>query len=139
LAYLKREDFKGFGLQVTLNRHTSSTMEFAKALGGLFDQLYQDFNYRASGVVLSDILPEGQYQRDLFDDPIRVEKVERVGKIIDEIAEKYGKHTLHLASSNTLHKGLKKHPRNSLSWRQENLVKGETQRQRLNIPLLDPG
>jgi DNA polymerase IV len=139
LAFLKTEDFRGFGLQATLTRHTSSTMEFAKALGGLFDDLYQDFAYRASGVVLSDILPEGHHQRDLFDDPIRVERVEKVGQIIDQIAEKYGKHTLHLASSNPLHKGLKKHPRNSLSWRQKNLVKGETRRQRLNIPLLDLG
>jgi DNA polymerase IV len=139
LAYLKREDFKGFGLQATLTRHTSSTMEFAKALGGLFEGLFQDFSYRASGVVLSDILPEGQYQRDLFDDPIRVEKVEKASKVIDEIALKYGKHALHLASSDALSKGLKKHPRNSLSWRQKNLVKGETSRQRLNIPLLDLG
>ena len=114
-------------------------MEFAKALGGLFDQIYRDLGYRASGVVLSDILPQGQYQRDLFDDPIRVERVEKASKIIDEIAEKYGKHTLHLASSNSLHKGLKKHPRNDIAWRQKNLQKGETRRQRLNIPLLDLG
>ena len=140
LAYLKTEDFKGFGLQATLTRHTSSTMEFVGALGCLFDSLFShDIAYRASGVVLSDILPEGQDSRTLFDDPVRVEKVEKVSKIIDEIAQKYGKHTLHLASSSPLHKGLSSHPRNSLSWRQKNLVKGETHRQRINIPLLDLG
>jgi hypothetical protein len=114
-------------------------MEFAIALAGIVDQLCQDFSYRASGVVLLDILPEGQCQRDLFDDPIRVEKVEKASKIIDEIALKYGKHKLHLASSDPLSKGPKKHPRNSPSWRQKNLVKGETQRLRLNIPLLNLG
>jgi len=138
LAYLKTQDFRTAGLQATLTRHTSSTMEFAKALAGLFDGMFEaDLLYRASGIVLSDITASPQYQRTLFDDPVRIEKIEKASKIIDDIAQKYGKHTLHLASTSPLQKGMKNHPRNSLSWRQKNLQKGETKRQRLSIPLLN--
>ncbi|MFA5068646.1 MAG: DNA polymerase IV [Candidatus Omnitrophota bacterium] len=141
LAYLKTQDFKATGLMATLSCHSSSTMEFADILAGLFDDIFKDgLLYRASGIVLSDITVNLQYQRTLFDDAIRIEKVEKVSRMIDEIAKKYGKHTIHLASSkNPLRKGLKNHPRNSLSWRQKNLQKGETKRQRLNIPLLNLG
>lgn len=136
-VYLRTADFKGWGLEARLNRHSSSTLDFTPVCTGLFNIVFRKgSSYRATGVVLSDIVPEGVDSRTLFDDPIRVKRVAKLSKTIDEINQKYGKHTLHLAASNSIMLKKEIHPRNGLTWRKQELLKGETSRKRLNIPLL---
>jgi hypothetical protein len=59
----------------------------------------------------------------------------RLGGVIDEINAAHSKHTLHLAASHRAQE-MGDHPRNELAWRKTALLKGETFRRRLSIPLL---
>ena len=136
-AYLRMSDFRECGLKAKLNRHSSSTLDFAGICVELFDEMFDPaLFYRATGVIVSDIAAEGIDARTLFDDPLKIEKVLRVSKAIDEINEKFGKHTVHIAASNAA--GIKRsHPRSEIARRKRDLLKGETFRRRLKIPMLD--
>ncbi|MDP2913356.1 MAG: DNA polymerase IV [Candidatus Omnitrophota bacterium] len=135
-AYLRRTDFSHCAMEGRLTRHSSSTLDFTQLCSRLFEHVFEDgAAYRSSGVILSDIMDEGADSRDLFEDPVRIENLKNISIAIDKVNSYYGKHTLHLASSNIVNeKG--NHPRNCLAWRKQNLLKGESFRQRLNIPLL---
>lgn len=151
--YLRKEDFSACGLEGCINRHSSSPLDFTRACSELFERAYaQGVSYRATGVIFSDILAEGADTNDLFEDPVRIEKIHKIGNIIDEINSTYGKHTLHIASTNIVKKtgdasrffekqNTETSPavsvsRNNLAWRKKELLKGETFRKRLGIPLL---
>jgi len=137
LIHLRTSDFKASALEAKLNRHSSSTLDFIGVCGDLFNVVFnRHLYYRASGIVLSDIVPEGVDSRTLFDDPLKIEKIAKLSRSVDRINRKYGKHTLHIAASDVLTAAKKSHPRNSSSWRKEDLLKGETFRKRLKIPLL---
>lgn len=135
-VYLRRQDFSGYGVEGCINRHSSSTLDFTGVCAELFSQVFEPGTvYRATGVVFSDIVPEGEDARDLFDDPVRIEQVRKVSGVIDAINADYGKHAIHVASAHIVNKK-GEHPRNCLAWRKKELLKGETFRRRLGIPLL---
>ncbi|MBP6920858.1 MAG: DNA polymerase IV [Candidatus Omnitrophica bacterium] len=135
-VYLRRADFSSCGLEGRINRHSSSTLDFTAACGRLFDEVFDPRSlYRSTGVILSDILEEGTDSADLFDDPIRVERVRKVSVAVDEVNRMFGKHAIHIAASHAV-ADKARHPRNCASWRKTELLPGETSRQRLNIPLL---
>jgi DNA polymerase-4/DNA polymerase V len=135
-VYLRRVDFSSIGLEGRINRHSSSTLDFTAVCSRLFEDVFElGTVYRSTGVILSDIKEEGDDSADLFDDPVKVERVHRVSSAVDEINDMYGKHTVHLAASHIV-ADKPAHPRNNLAWRKKELLKGETFRQRLNIPLL---
>jgi len=134
--YLRTSDYKGYALEARLNRHSSSTLDFVGIVSVVFDNLYvKGVMYRATGIVLSDIVNEGFDSRTLFDDPVRIERLVRASRAIDEINRLFGKHTVHIASSNVIGRTKAKHPRSNLTWRKQDLLKGETFRKRLNLPL----
>jgi hypothetical protein len=136
-VFLRRQDFSSIGLEARINRHSSSTLDFTEVCAKLFDGLFElRTMYRSTGVILADIVEEGVDGRDLFDDPVKVERIERLGHVIDEVNALHGKHTLHVASSH-IASDKKEHPRNDHAWRKKALLKGETFRQRLGIPLLN--
>jgi len=135
-VYLKRADFSGSALQAKLSRHTSSTLDFSPLAGRLFASLFAEgVSYRATGAVLSDVLPEGHDNRTLFDDPVKIKELRELSRSIDAVNGKHGKHTLHLAASHHAMNG-RDHPRNNPSRRKKELLRGETFRRRVNIPLL---
>ena len=136
-VYLKKSDFTGYALEGSINRHSSSTLDFTSVCAELFKRVFEEnCAYRATGVVFSDIVPEGRDANDLFEDPVRIERIQKISAAIDSINSTYGKHALHSASSLILNqKG--SHPRNCLAWRKQELLKGETFRRRLGIPLLN--
>jgi len=142
--YLRRQDFSAAASEARLGGHSSSTLDFTGACAALFDEVFESGTlYRATGAILSEIIGESLVQKDLFDDPVKVERTRRLGRIIDEVNAVYGKHTLHLAASGSEKKvtvtkgdGHLFQPRNDLAWRKTALLKGETFRRRLGIPLL---
>jgi len=75
-------------------------------------------------------------QQDLFGVTAEIEKTRAVYKAIDAIREKYGKHTIFLGSSFLAHQH-KQHEgeRGDAPERTRQLLKGETERKRLGIPL----
>ena len=136
VAYLRKADFSSQAAEGRINRHSSSTLDFTDLCARLFEQLFEKGAlYRASGVVLCDIKEEGVDSADLFDDPVKVERIRKLSEAVDRINSVYGKHTVHLAASDIAGKnGL--HPRNCRTWRKDELLKGESFRRRLGIPLL---
>ncbi|NQT22523.1 MAG: DNA polymerase IV [Candidatus Omnitrophica bacterium] len=139
-VYLRTSDFRGFGMEAALDRHSSSTLEFIGICTKMFDMVFKEgYKYRATGVVLSKIGPEGVDSRTLFDDPLKIERMTNISQAIDKINHAYGKHTVHLAASGSAGAGKRPHPRNNLTWRKKDLLKGESFRKRLKIPLLKLG
>lgn len=136
VVYLRRSDFSAVGCEARITRHSASTLDFTRVCAGLFADLFQSgAAYRATGVVLGDIRAEGFDSRDLFDDPVKIEKTRRLGHLIDDINQLYGKHTIHVASSSCVSKK-DPHARNDVASRKKELLKGETFRKRLSIPLV---
>lgn len=136
-VYLRKSDFSGCAIEGRINRHSSSTLDFTDICAALFDRIFEEnFAYRATGVVFSDIMPEGMDSNDLFEDPVRIEQIRKISAVVDSINSHYGKHAVHVATSHIISKK-GSHPRNCLAWRKQTLLKGESFRRRLGIPLLN--
>ena len=100
---LRRSDFSYATLEGRLTRHTSSTLDFVGLCGILFKDIFEpSVCYRATGVVLSDIVDKIKESRDLFDDPVKIEKARSISIAIDKVSGYFGKHAIHLASSNVV-------------------------------------
>jgi hypothetical protein len=86
-------------------------------------------------VVLGRLEADRERQYDLFEDPVRVEKRQALGEAVDDLNERYGKHTLSLASSLFLNT-TRTTARDDQPHRKLALLSGENRRQRLRIPRL---
>lgn len=151
VVFLRASDFRSCGMEAGINRHSVSAVDFMDVSRKMFEGLFKmGQEYRATGVILMDIKPEGSDNRDLFEDPIKIESMERIAYAMDEVNHIYGKHTVHLAASNAVGKprsipmpkpricGIERgtHSRNDPTWRKKDLLPGETFRKRINIPLM---
>jgi nucleotidyltransferase/DNA polymerase involved in DNA repair len=138
-AFLKRQDFETVGQEARLNRPCPHPLELSPLLRGLFDGLfYRGRLYRATGVVLLDLVPDEPLQYSLFDDPLKAERIRDLYGAIDTLASRYGKHTLHLGASHPIEvqgKGRRGAP----TVRERTLLFGETPRRRLGLPLFGIG
>lgn len=134
--FLKTQDFRFTSAEARLSRPSALPLEYVSLIRDIFDTLYNPQTlYRATGVFLLDLVPDTTTQYSLFEDPLKVEKVERVYDAADLLAEKYGKHTLHLGGSHLLEReGTGK--RGSPTLRSQTLFKGETKRRRLGTILV---
>jgi DNA polymerase-4/DNA polymerase V len=136
--YLKTQDFVGAGAELRLTRATSHAPELLLFLRGAFEALFREnVPYRATGVVLTRLQPQVQ-QFSLFEEAVQLERQRLIDNAVDEIARRFGKHTILLgcslpAKAQEQHDGA----RGAIPWRKQNLLPGETQRQRLGIIRLD--
>ncbi|MDW8122598.1 MAG: DNA polymerase IV, partial [Armatimonadota bacterium] len=136
--YMRRQDFNDFGVEIRLTRPTAYPMELLEALREGFQQIYRPGTlYRATGVVLSGLIPVSSLQFGLFDDRVQIERIVQVYRVIDGLAEKFGKHTVHHGASHSVelhaqHEG----ERGDIPTRKRELFKGENKRQRLGLPVL---
>jgi DNA polymerase IV len=136
-VYLRKSDFDGCALAGSLDRHSPATLDFTTLCSELFSRLFREgAEYRATGIVLADIVSRGVDSRTLFDDPARIAKIAGISKSVDEINSVYGKYAVHLAATDPALSPRTPHPRNDHAWRKTKLLKGETFRNRLRIPLL---
>lgn len=138
VVFLRRQDFKDSGVEIKLSRPTAYPAElFGPAREG-FQHLYEPKElYRQTGVVLVGLVPQGKIQYTLFDDILRIEKMERVYQVLDTLSRKFGKHTLmHGASLPTKLQALHEGERGDVPQRKTGLFKGENKRQRLGLPVL---
>jgi len=137
ICYLKKADFTAKSAEARLTRHTSSTLEFIDICSEVLENVFEKgVLYRATGIILSDIVTEGTDIRTLFDDPVRIERMMNISKAVDHINGLYGKHKIHCGASDIIGKENRDHPRKDVSWRKKNILKGETSRKRINMPLL---
>ncbi|MFH0908393.1 MAG: DNA polymerase IV [bacterium] len=133
---LRRKNFSQRAIEVRLTRATSAPQEMIPLVRMLFDQLFEaNTEYRTTLVFLGGLEGDAVDQYELFEDRVRIEKTSEVSRVIDEVNEYYGKHTLSLGSCLELDRH-RKTDRDDAPTRKTNLLKGETDRQRLNIPRL---
>jgi DNA polymerase IV len=135
-VFLKKHDFETTGSETMLSRPCCRPLEFAGIIRELFNNCYcADELYRATGVILYDLISDQSIQYSLFDDPVQAQKIKTLYSAADELGQKYGKHTLHLGSSHlieTLGKGRRGRP----TARELIMLKGESRRRHLALPLL---
>ncbi len=136
-VFLRSQDFKSWGTEAELDRSTSSILDAAVLVNELFEKIFRpEVLCRLTGIVLSKIEPDRVSQYELFDDVPKIESHQAIDRVIDEVSELYGKHKLHLGTSLWLAKH-KQHlsERGDLPQRKTELIKGETFRQRLGVPM----
>ena len=138
MCVLRTQDFRDVGLEVRFNRPTAFSHEVIHALRPLFDRLFSPrVPYRSTGVMLGKLQEDANLQLNLFDPPLRIDKFQRIYQTIDTLRRRYGKHTVFLGASLTAqtftqHVG----ERGDAPQRKGLLLKGETTRKRLGIPML---
>jgi len=134
-AFLKKQNFDTEGREAKLNHPSSLPPELSELLRGLFNGMYKRYDiYRATGVVLMDLVQDTQIQYSLFEDPLRAEKIRELYEAVDALSGKYGKHTLHLGASHPLEvRG--KGRRGAPTVREQTQLYGETRRKHLGLPL----
>jgi DNA polymerase-4/DNA polymerase V len=100
---LKRLNFDSEACEIRLSRPTSQPLELADLLLDAFRGIFRKGEqYRATGVILVELILDTGTQYTLFEDPVRAEKIKTLYAAIDEISRKYGKHTLHLGGSHAI-------------------------------------
>jgi len=136
MLFLRGRDFSTDGLEVRLSRPSSLPTELTAGLIKLFDELYRPGKlYRATGVVLAELVDGMPLQFGLFEDPVRILKHRSVFEAVDAVGERYGKHTIFLSDGLRIpkqHDG----PRGRVTERRANPLLGETHRQHIKLPLL---
>jgi hypothetical protein len=131
---LRKKDYSQAGLEARLDRATASTQEVVPLVTQLFEQLYcPGAEYRSTMVVLGRLESDRERQRELFEDNVRIEKLEAASATIDAVNKAFGKHKLCLGTALFLNQH-QPTDRDIQPWRKSNLLAGETERQHLKIP-----
>ncbi|TCS84458.1 DNA polymerase IV [Tepidibacillus fermentans] len=86
----------GFHRQTTLPEATNNTMEIYQAVLQLFHRFWDRKPVRSIGINITQLEDDRQVQLSLFADPI---KKLRLGQVMDEIRERYGRTAIFRASS----------------------------------------
>ena len=136
IPILKKNNFDTAGSEAKLTRPSVYPLELSPLLQELFDQLYDENDlYRATGIILLDLVSDTPVQYSLFEDPLKAEKIRQLYEAADALGGKYGKHTLHLGGSHPIEvfgKGRRGVP----TVREQTRMYGETKRKHLGLPIL---
>jgi len=136
VVFLKKNDFSTAGAEARLSRPCAFPLEFSDMVRELFEKCHDPKEiYRATGVILCNLEPDGQVQYSLFDDPLQAEKIRSLYQVADELGRRFGKHALHLGSSHLLDV-LGKGRRGEPTAREQVRLKGESKRRHLDLPIL---
>lgn len=138
ILFLKTQDFTHSGLELTLSRSSAYPQDMTAIVREAFSGLFRPRAlYRATGVVLTGLTADATIQTSLFEEPVRLEKLQRVYEALDDLAVRFGKHTVYLAASLAAH-GTPQHVRDrgDVPLRKQNRLPGESQRKHLTIPFL---
>lgn len=135
--YLRTQDYRSSGMELKLSRRTAIPNEIIEVARAAFERVFQPrTRYRATGVVLFNLEEDSIVQLDLFGRAIRTIEMKKLFEGVDKMRERFGKHTLYLGSSHLAHEfGAHLDERGDDPLRKRVLLKGETKRRRLGIPM----
>ena len=134
---LRTKDYQQRGVEAELSRATSSPQEVLPLVRTMFDRLYlPGLEYRTTMVVLGKLEEDRVDQFELFEDRVRIEHLREAVRATDDLAERYGKHAVSLGTGLFLDQH-QKTGRDEKPLRRGDLLSGETDRQRINLPKLD--
>jgi len=131
---LRTQTFEHFSTGIRLSKGSSNPLELNKIVSDMFEQVFVPTEYRATGIVLSKLKTDDIIQMNLFDDLEKMERLDRIPQVIDDLNARFGKHKIHFAGSlqaSTQHQG----NRSKIAERKKTLIKGENFRQRLKMPM----
>ncbi len=137
IIYLRAQDFNSSGIEVKLSRRTAIPNELIEAIRPGFQQVFRPTTlYRSTGVVLVNLEDDSVAQLDLFGAALKTIEMKKVYEGVDKMRAKYGKHTLYLGSSHLAQSSAQHSAdRGDEPLRKRVLLKGETKRRRLGIPM----
>lgn len=88
------------GQKITLSSPSSSASEIYKLIEPILPSLFVNGTiYRQTACVLSDLTADSSAQLSLFEDNIKIAKIEKLNKTVDNLNKKFGYSTIHLAKS----------------------------------------
>jgi DNA polymerase V len=94
-----KEDFYADSGTVEFELPTNDTMELVRMASRLTERIYREGQeFKKAGVILTGLLPQGQVQGNLFEQP-QNERSQKLMEVMDNINAKFGRHTLKLASA----------------------------------------
>jgi nucleotidyltransferase/DNA polymerase involved in DNA repair len=135
IPFLKKQNFDTVGREMKLNRPCAHPLDLSHLLKDLFDEMFeQQVLYRATGIVLADLVQDEQTQYSLFEDALQAEKVRGIYEAMDALSEKYGKHAVHLGASHPI-EVMGKGRRGQPTVREQTRLYGETRRKHLKLPI----
>jgi len=135
--YLKTKEFVYHSFDVSLSLPLSTPVEMMTIIKEHFNEIFQsDILYRATGVSLSGIIPEGHTAVDLFGESEKNEKSSKVFSIIDRVGRKYGLGTIYLGSSILASKTSGKLPLDRRAQRKKLFLAGDRSKLSLDLPFL---
>lgn len=136
-AFIKTNDFRFHSMVVSLERATALPHLIIGALREPFEKTFRPGTpYRSTGAVLTELKPDFQ-QPDLFGEIEVSTRLYSVYEYVDKMSDKFGKHSVFLGSSFLAHKhGNHQDARAAIPDRRHQLLKGETKRKRINIPVI---
>ena len=137
IAFIKTQDYRTAALEATLRRPSSFPNDMVKILRALFEKMFNPgLQYRATGIVLTKLMPDKEIQMSLFEPPVQIEKLERIYEALDDLSVRMGKHTVHLGATLAANRTPQHiYSRGHIPWRKQNRLKGESARKHLSIPL----
>lgn len=137
VVYLKLQSHQIIGLEAKLVRASCYPREILKPIHELYEQLFDSRAlYRATGIILTDLVPASPTQVTLFEKTNEIKETQRLYEAIDDLRDKYGKYSVHHAVSLPAQKTQHLTERGDVPIRKSLLLKGETKRQRLPLPML---
>lgn len=136
--FLKTQDFRYAGAEISLERPANVPQEIVGLTKKYFGGIYKPKTlYRATGITLLGLSYKTDVQLDLFCYAAKAEKFSQVYEKVDELSQKFGKHTVFLGSSLRAITGRQhENERGDTASRKKNLFLGETKRKRLGLPML---
>ncbi len=136
LILLRTQTFEHQAVEIHLTCPTNFAHELLTVAKSSFDTLFSPGTfYRATMVTLLDLRTPDR-QPDLFGASLKIEGFRRIYESIDAVRAKYGKHTIHFGPSFDAHHS-PRHigSRGDVPERMRHLIKGESIRRHLNIPM----
>jgi len=136
--FLRTQDFRHVHCGVRLPHPTNVPQDVLKSVEKYFPRIYRaGTSYRATGITLAKLQDARSVQLDLFGSVSKTERLKKVYEGVDKVAERYGKHTVFLASSfEAVHFGAHLGERGDVPERLKHLEKGESTRRHLPLPVL---
>ncbi len=93
---LRTKDFKVYTAKKTINSYTNFELEISKTATELLEKIFiSDISYRATGIFLSDLNCNGNFQANLFEETKQTEN-ETLAKTIDKLENKFGKDVIRI-------------------------------------------
>ncbi|MFA5961529.1 MAG: DNA polymerase IV [Parcubacteria group bacterium] len=135
--FLKLQSFRYAGMEIQFSRPTAIPSEIINVVEKYFDQIFdQSLSYRATGIAFFKLEEDVTKQLDLFCEVLRAKGLKKLYHSIDEINDKFGKHTVHLGVSSLANSALQhEKERGDAPLRKTLQIKGENKRQRIGIPM----